>query len=178
MSEAGSSAVAENGSQRADLQSDNGDSATRKEAYSAYLHSDAWRLKRLVVIDLAGGRCQVCNSPKRLDVHHRTYERIGEEAPGDLTVLCRKCHSLFHEKRGLSQAKPTKVKKPKRPKRKRVRQKKRKVSIESIQHIHREKVRFRVLKTKCPLCRAPAGINCTGIRPGFIHRERILKSEA
>jgi hypothetical protein len=29
-------------------------------------------------------------------VHHRTYERFGREDTGDLTVLCRRCHTLFH----------------------------------------------------------------------------------
>lgn len=31
-----------------------------------------------------------------LDVHHRTYERLGQEQEYDLTVLCHRCHSLFH----------------------------------------------------------------------------------
>jgi len=33
-----------------------------------------------------------------LDVHHKTYERIGAEKPGDLVVLCRACHGQEHEK--------------------------------------------------------------------------------
>ena len=41
-------------------------------------------------------RCQVCNSPHDLHVHHRTYERVGHEDPADLTVLCMWCHDLFH----------------------------------------------------------------------------------
>jgi len=45
----------------------------------------------------AGGRCQVCNSPDGLEAHHRTYERLGDELPGDLTCLCRKCHQIFTE---------------------------------------------------------------------------------
>jgi replicative DNA helicase len=45
----------------------------------------------------AGHRCQVCNSPDKLDVHHRTYERVGQEQLDDLTVLCDRCHGLFHE---------------------------------------------------------------------------------
>jgi hypothetical protein len=39
----------------------------------------------------------VCNSDKQLDAHHRTYERIFNEEPGDLTVLCRKCHDRHHD---------------------------------------------------------------------------------
>lgn len=36
--------------------------------------------------------------PEAFNVHHRTYERLGKERLGDLTVLCRKCHGLFHGK--------------------------------------------------------------------------------
>ena len=45
-----------------------------------------------------GVRCQVCNTDKSiLDTHHRTYERLGRELDGDLIVLCRDCHRIFHE---------------------------------------------------------------------------------
>lgn len=37
-----------------------------------------------------------------LDVHHRTYERLGNESPDDLTVLCRDCHKLFSQNGKLS----------------------------------------------------------------------------
>ena len=47
-----------------------------------------------------GHRCQVCNGGVgTLDVHHRTYERLGQELDEGLTVLCRACHSIFHEQR-------------------------------------------------------------------------------
>jgi hypothetical protein len=47
-----------------------------------------------------GHRCQVCNRGLgTLDVHHRTYERRGQELDEDLTVLCRACHGIFHEQR-------------------------------------------------------------------------------
>jgi hypothetical protein len=32
----------------------------------------------------------------RLDVHHNTYERYGDESTFDLVVLCDRCHELFH----------------------------------------------------------------------------------
>ena len=52
----------------------------------------------MVVLRGAGFRCQVCNSPKKpLDVHHRTYANFRHEQPGDLTVLCRRCHEFFHK---------------------------------------------------------------------------------
>lgn len=71
----------------------------RAEYREVYLKSEHWREQRLGALERAGDRCQVCNGTKRLDVHHRTYERLGNEAPMDLTVLCRGCHDLFHDSR-------------------------------------------------------------------------------
>jgi hypothetical protein len=66
--------------------------------YHQYIQSAEWRAKADAAKERAGSRCQVCNSPKRpLDAHHRTYERLGEELPEDIIVLCRKCRGLFHE---------------------------------------------------------------------------------
>ncbi len=65
--------------------------------YRSYLQSAAWKQRRREAIQRAGGRCQVCNSSGPLEVHHRTYKRVGRELPGDLTVLCRGCHARFHD---------------------------------------------------------------------------------
>lgn len=66
------------------------------EEYRAYLLTRVWRERRDKAIKAAGGRCQLCNSEKYLNVHHRTYARLGKELPNDLTVLCRACHEHFH----------------------------------------------------------------------------------
>ena len=65
--------------------------------YHQYLASDAWREKREYMLRRAGHRCQVCNAQTRLDIHHRTYKRFGEEHPDDLLALCRSCHDLFQQ---------------------------------------------------------------------------------
>ena len=64
--------------------------------YEAYLKSDEWASRREFILEWADYRCQVCNSPHDLHVHHRAYERVGHEDPADLTVLCMWCHDLFH----------------------------------------------------------------------------------
>lgn len=70
----------------------------RRIPYRQYLQTPEWKERRLQHLKSAGFRCQVCNSPQRpLDVHHRTYERRGQEYYKDLIVLCRECHSTFHE---------------------------------------------------------------------------------
>lgn len=66
--------------------------------YEDYLRTDAWKMRREQALRDAGNKCQLCYSPKYLDVHHKTYERRGHELPQDLTVLCRDCHAKFHNK--------------------------------------------------------------------------------
>jgi 5-methylcytosine-specific restriction endonuclease McrA len=63
--------------------------------YFKYLMSDAWRTRAEAAKARASYRCQLCNSPDRLETHHRTYERLGHELDSDLTVLCAVCHELF-----------------------------------------------------------------------------------
>lgn len=71
--------------------------------YKDYLQTPEWQSRRLQHLKSSGFRCQVCNSPEKLlDVHHRTYERRGEEYYKDLIVLCRKCHDTFHSENKLS----------------------------------------------------------------------------
>jgi hypothetical protein len=66
--------------------------------YQQYLQTDHWKEVRRMALEWAGYKCQVCNSPHELDVHHRTYERKGRERLQDLTVLCRSCHQLFRDR--------------------------------------------------------------------------------
>ncbi len=70
----------------------------RDMTYQEYLQSDEWKYRADRAKKCAGHRCQVCNSTeKSLDTHHRTYDRLGCEQDEDLIVLCRNCHTLFHE---------------------------------------------------------------------------------
>jgi 5-methylcytosine-specific restriction endonuclease McrA len=68
----------------------------RTRSYQEYLASPEWQGTRDDALHQAKHRCHICNSRHQLEVHHRTYERIGRERPDDLTVLCRPCHALFH----------------------------------------------------------------------------------
>jgi hypothetical protein len=79
----------------------------REEYREVYLRSEHWRTVRIGALERAEHRCQVCNTTKQLDVHHRTYERLGMERDADLTVLCRRCHDTFH---GNQKARPAKTK--------------------------------------------------------------------
>ena len=69
----------------------------REGSYQTYLQSVEWKQIRGKVLEAAGSRCQLCNKTEHLNVHHRSYENArGRERLGDLTVLCKKCHSIFH----------------------------------------------------------------------------------
>lgn len=68
-----------------------------KMPYAEYLQTEHWQHTRAESLKRAGYHCQVCNTGKHLHVHHRTYERRGYERDDDLTVLCDKCHQLFHD---------------------------------------------------------------------------------
>jgi hypothetical protein len=67
--------------------------------YYEYIKSPAWKRKADAAKKAAGYRCQVCNHGKddgaQLEAHHRTYENLGHEKPGDITVLCDHCHELY-----------------------------------------------------------------------------------
>lgn len=73
--------------------------------YQAYLRSHHWRQLRKRAIAQARYRCRRCGRAderqdkkkgSRLNVHHQTYERVGAERPGDLEVLCWRCHQAVH----------------------------------------------------------------------------------
>ncbi len=75
---------------------------TARLSYQEYIRSGAWYRKRYGALQRAENRCQVCNSPEQLQVHHRSYQNLGSEKPSDLVVLCECCHKLFHEHRKLA----------------------------------------------------------------------------
>lgn len=66
--------------------------------YAHYLKTDEWKETRRKALKRARYKCELCNAEGVLNVHHKTYERRGEEDNKDLIVLCKDCHSKFHDK--------------------------------------------------------------------------------
>jgi 5-methylcytosine-specific restriction endonuclease McrA len=64
--------------------------------YSAYLRSAEWKMKREGVLLRSQGRCEKCDKRLPIQVHHLTYERVGNELPEDLAALCFDCHRPIH----------------------------------------------------------------------------------
>ncbi len=67
-----------------------------KEKYREYLLSPEWRNKRKEVLIDRNNKCERCGSNNRLEVHHKTYERIFNEDLSDLELLCKPCHKKEH----------------------------------------------------------------------------------
>jgi 5-methylcytosine-specific restriction endonuclease McrA len=67
--------------------------------YRLYLRSDRWLQTRNAVMARARWRCVECGAPAT-DVHHLTYERVGNERLSDLVPLCRDCHAEKHARTG------------------------------------------------------------------------------
>jgi 5-methylcytosine-specific restriction endonuclease McrA len=76
-----------------------------RPAYDAYLRSQRWRDFRALALELANYTCEHCGASERtnrllvLDVHHKTYTRLGRERTSDVDVLCRPCHRKADERR-------------------------------------------------------------------------------
>jgi 5-methylcytosine-specific restriction endonuclease McrA len=70
-----------------------------KMSYQDYLHPEHWQdvRARFWASKLHNGGCAVCNTRVNLQVHHRSYRRVGHEKLSDLVLLCGDCHKLTHQ---------------------------------------------------------------------------------
>lgn len=67
-----------------------------------------WEAVRNARLEMAGHRCELCNSSAgTLHAHHRTYARQGHELVEDVIILCRSCHGLFHKKSVIAEQEGT-----------------------------------------------------------------------
>jgi len=69
------------------------------QKYIQYLKSNQWKQRRAAALERAKFQCQFekCGEKQSLEVHHKTYDRLGNEDPGDLIVLCRGHHWHVHK---------------------------------------------------------------------------------
>ncbi len=79
----------------------------RRMGYREYLRTPEWRTTRAAALLRAGHCCSLdATHTTDLEVHHRTYERRGEELASDLVVLCHDCHMTFHKANGRARCEP------------------------------------------------------------------------
>lgn len=64
--------------------------------YWEYIKSDLWKQRRYAALERADFRCELCGETDNLNVHHLTYERLGNEDPHDLMVICGGHHWMEH----------------------------------------------------------------------------------
>jgi len=62
-----------------------------------YAGSKQWRCRRDEVIQRQRFRCWRCQREERLQVHHLTYDHLGDERPSELVALCITCHGVVHQ---------------------------------------------------------------------------------
>jgi len=62
-----------------------------------YLKSPEWRTLRAKRLGFDRGVCQGCLEAPATQVHHRTYNNIGDELLYQLISLCRPCHEKAHK---------------------------------------------------------------------------------
>lgn len=79
----------------------------QRMAYREYLRTPEWRVTRAQALERAGNCCSLdVTHADDLEVHHRTYERVGHELAADLVVLCHDCHDLHHKEFGRPGPRP------------------------------------------------------------------------
>lgn len=66
--------------------------------YKDYLQTEKWKEFRSVILEFWEYKCSLCMSQRNLEVHHRTYVRLGIEKINDCICLCNDCHKRHHRK--------------------------------------------------------------------------------
>lgn len=70
-----------------------------RERYRAVLRSRRWRRLRHRAYHRSLGRCEGCHRRyflRALQLHHKTYVRLGRERMSDVELLCGRCHRNRH----------------------------------------------------------------------------------
>lgn len=69
------------------------------EAYKKYLMSEYWQSLRKEILEKDHNRCVICGRKENLNVHHLTYDHLGDKDKErlDLVTLCRDCHKRVHD---------------------------------------------------------------------------------
>lgn len=65
--------------------------------HKAYIQTKKWKCIRKEVLKRDGGKCVVCGSKSKLEIHHITYENWKNENLDELVTLCKTCHNAVHD---------------------------------------------------------------------------------
>lgn len=78
---------------------EDGKKLKHKEKYLKYLKSRKWKNFSNRVKAQRNHTCEICGVKKiglHLHAHHLTYERLFNENPFDIQILCSDCHAKEH----------------------------------------------------------------------------------
>lgn len=64
--------------------------------YLDYLDTPQWAARRDLVLKRSRGVCEGCGTRRATQVHHLTYQHLGNEFLFELVALCRPCHERWH----------------------------------------------------------------------------------
>lgn len=70
---------------------------THRAEYERYIGSERWAMRREAFFSTHERVCAACGTRDEIQVHHRTYARMGQELDGDLVALCQAHHSFVHQ---------------------------------------------------------------------------------
>lgn len=66
--------------------------------YKEYLKTKHWQnIKNKMYKSKYKYECYCCGAKRGLQLHHKSYKRVGNEKLNDLIYLCGNCHELVHE---------------------------------------------------------------------------------
>jgi 5-methylcytosine-specific restriction endonuclease McrA len=68
-------------------------------AYEEYLAGPVWRKKREKILGRSGGICEGCREKTATQVHHLSYEHVGDEFLFELVAVCDDCHNKLHNQK-------------------------------------------------------------------------------
>jgi len=72
--------------------------------YEKRIRSAQWKNMRADIARLRGNKCERCGRGPPLELHHKTYKRLGRELLSDLELLCTICHQAADREREKIQA--------------------------------------------------------------------------
>ena len=72
--------------------------------YTDYIKSDKWRARCNELRAKRGSICERCGSDVWIEVHHLTYDRLGDELDDDLQIVCHACHPQVDKEREQREA--------------------------------------------------------------------------
>lgn len=68
-----------------------------KRKHDTYLKSDKWKRLRAKILERDRFLCQGCLTERATEVHHYSYDNLGDEFAWQLVSICRKCHERYHQ---------------------------------------------------------------------------------